>query len=437
MATTAKKAAVKAAPAPAPAVEETEATIEVGSQVKFLGYPEGTEEADMLLTADEVYTVTSLTEASEDGQDPGGDPVVTIDNPNFNKKLKESADNPKQIDVAVFANEVELVEAEAEAEVEAAPAPAPAAAKKAAAKAAPAKAAAKTPAAKAPAAKAAAAPGKKVAAAKKAAAVKTPEAEVEEPEEVDILDTDLQNEDPEVVALIEGSENLVELAQTLDAEVAANEYKLGGVLFHVRKDKAYEAIAEEYKENKGFDKFLADHFNVGYRKAMHLIKAYAALNIAGIENASAYMAELGWTKISKIAPAVLKSEDPGTLATELLELAKTNTVEELSEVIKEQSTVGAVKTGGTKVTKHTFKFRLTEEAGASVNAILEAAKEQLGLKDIGDALVQIVTEWGTQNAGVQPTAKQAPAQRPGVKAPAAAAPAAKKAVAAKKAAVPA
>lgn len=404
-----------AAPAPAPQVEETGVELEVGQSVKFLGYDENTPDEDRLLEADGVYTIVGFTEA--EGEDPGGDPIVQIDNPNFDKKKKEHPEtNPKVIEVQVFANELEVV-AEEEVEAEPEAAPAPAAKKSAKAAAAPAKTAAKE--ATKPAGKKVAAPAKKVA--KKEEPV--------EPVDPDAV-PDLETEDADVLALVQSSEDLIATAQELDQSVATSEYQLGGVLYHIKKDKLHHALTDdkgnvltEYAEKGGWEKFVQDYFNMEYRKAQWLVEIYVHFSLAGVTDAAAQVAAMGWTKAKTIAKELTKE---GANVDDLLTLASENTVADLSEAIKSSEHVGGTK--GEKVKRVTLKFRYLEAEGSTVNGILEAAKDALGLKDIGEALMKIVTDWASEHAPATKTA--APAQRAAAKT---AAPAAKKAAAPRRA----
>jgi hypothetical protein len=418
---TAKKAA-PAKPAPAPVQEEAATELEVGSHVKFLGYPDDTPDEDRVLDDGAVYEVVGFTEAA--GDDPGGNPILQLPNPDFNAKKKEHPDtNPRFFEVEVFPEEVEVAEAEAEAE--AAPAPAPAK-KTAPAKAAPAKAApAKAAPAKAAPAKAAPAKGKGKAA--------EPEPPAEP--EVDILDAVLENEDPEVVALVEGSEDLIATAQELDAQAAKNEYQLGGLLYHIRRDKKYLEVedGQGYAEAGGFEKFLQEWFNIEYRKAMYLIKIYVAFQHAGIEDAAEKVAAMGWAKASKIAPLMLKGGEEAQEPESLVQLATESTAADLSAAIKDSQRVGG--SPGTVVKRVTLRLRYLEEDGATVENILKTAMDQLGSKDIAAALLQIVTEWAAEHGGVPATAATKASAKPAAKAaPAKAAPpkaAARKPVAAK------
>lgn len=393
MATTKPKG--KAAAAPAAEVQE-EVAFEVGGSIKFLGYGADVPEGEQILVADEVYEIVDVTE--------DGNPVVRIDNPEFNEKKKEDAEkNPRFVEVEALPNEVELVEAE-EAEVAEAAAPV-------AAKTAPkGKAAAAAPAAKT-APKGKPAPAAKTAPKGKGAVAK-PKEVVEVKDEDDL--PELEGEDADVLALVNGSEDLIATAQELEANVAATEWQLGGILYHIRKDKLHREVTDEkgkkvkaYSENGGFAAFLLDFFNIDYRKAMHLIKIYVNFTQAQIENPSEVVATIGWTKASKIAPVMIEE---GADANELVELATNNTVADLSEAIKEQVTVGGTKgEKGEKKSRITMKFRYFEEEAATVNGILETAMETLGLKDIGEALAHIVQEWATTNGG-EAQAEAAPAQ---------------------------
>lgn len=388
--------------APAPAAAET-IVFEAGQFVQFNGYGEDVPAEEQVLVAGEIYPVTDVTE--------DGHPVVQFPNPDFNEGKKEHPKtNPATLEVECFPDEVELVDAPEEATEE------ETAAAEAAAEPEAAPAAKKTTAKKAPAKEAAAeaAPAAKKSAPKKAAAKAAPEPEPEEAEGEDAL-VELENEDPEVLALVEGSEDLIGTAQELEANVATTEYQLGGVLRHILQTKAFTQMVDEdgkriedFDEPGAFKVFLTQYFNMGYRKAMYLIQIYESFTLAGIENPADAVAQIGWTKASKIAALMIEEgQDPA----ELLQLAQDNTVEDLSTALKEQVTVGGTKgEGGTQAKRITFKFRLWEEEAASTNAILEEAVERLGLKDIGEALVQIVQEWGTTNAGGTAEQEDAPSQ---------------------------
>lgn len=393
----AKTVAKPAAKQAAPETNEVEdgVTFEIGQKVRFLGYAEDTPEDEQVLTAGEEYEIVGIMEPDENGEG-GGDPIVAFPNPDFDAKKKDSKTNPRMLEVQSFAEELELVEDEPETEVEeeAAPAKKPAAktapAKTAAKKAEPVKAKGKTPAKAAPA--------------KKAAAKK----EEEKEPEVDPLDVPLESEDPEVAEMVSGSENLIELAQSLEEEANTKVWQMGGVLFHIRQTKAYLEVegGDEYKETAGFQKFIEEHFGLEYRVAMYWIKIYHAFNVAGIEDAAAKVAKLGWTKAKTIAPYLLEE---GSKPDELVELAENNTVQELSEAIKDTTTVGGTK--GERVKRLTLKYRFLEEAAATVEGILNAAQEQFGLKSKDEALLQILTEWAAENGGKAPTRASAPAQK--------------------------
>lgn len=417
----AKKTVAAPAPAPAPAADEG-VTMDVGTSISFLGYDESVPAEEQYLTQGETYVIAGFTDPSgtegEEDYDAGGDPYVMIANPSYNAKARESDANPKQIAIPVYEGEYEVLAEEAAAE-EAAPAPAPAA--KTAKKAAPAAAPAAKTAAKAPA------PAAKTAG-KKAAPAPAAPAEPEEPAEDPDAMPDLEGEDEEVLALVSGDRDLIEVAQELEATAATSEYRLGGVLFHIKKDKTYLNVegGEQYAEKGGFGTFLRDYFNVEYRKAMYLIDIYIAFTQAAIENPAEAVARMGWAKASKIArPMQLEGANP----TDLVSLAENNTLADLSTAIKEQVEVGGTRTPGTKVTRTTLKFRLLDQEGATVTQVLEAVQSAQSLKDIGEALVYVINDWAANNAGTSAASaapRQAAVGKPAAKK---AAPAAKKAVA--------
>ena len=445
----------------APVAEEVEgAVIEVNSNVRFLGYDEETPEDERILEEGGIYPVAEL---------PNGDAgfILRAPNPEFNAKKKASATNPEFVEVEVFEEEIELAdeegeegeegeeltlevldgmnkaellalakeegvtltaaqkktedsiraalvealeldaeveeEQEEEQEEETPPAKGKAAAKTATKPAA--KAAAKEEAApakgkgKAAAKEATPAKGK---AAAKSAAKPAPKAPVEE-EEL----PDLEGEDESVLALIEENrDDLVTLAQNIESEVSASEYRLGGVFYHIKKEKAYLSVdgGEQYDEKGGFQKFLIDYTNIGYRKAQYLIEIYIAFTQAGIADAAEVVAKLGWTKAQKIAAPMLQE---GADVDELVSLAENNPVVDLSEILKEQFEVGGSKTPGEKKSRVTLRFRYTEEEGAIIEDILNVAGEKMGTSG-EQAMFQILSEWAvTNNVETAQTAKAA------------------------------
>lgn len=418
-----KKAAAKAAPAPAPAVEETQ--IEVGQYVRFLGYDESVAEEERILVEGEAYEVVGFTEeqgteGDEDYQ-PGGDPLISAPNPDFDSTKKPHAkSNPEYVNTQVFPDEVEVLTDEevealsqddaaaaAEAEVPAAK-PAKAAAKgKAAAKAAPAPApAAKTTAKTAAKGKGKEAPAKAAkgkAVAKKAA---TPEST-----DADAL-PELENEDAEVLALVESANGdvneLLGLAQGLEGQIATTEFQIGGLLYALRKDGKYLEVegGEKYDVKGGWGLFIKDWFQIDYRKAQYLLSIYVNFTLAGIENPAQVVAELGWTKASKIAPALIEE---GADTDDLIELAKNTASADLSDVMKGQTEVGGTK--GKKLPTATLKFTYLESDAAVITETIAAVKEQNSLPDDKEALLFIVREYAQMLAGGEAEVEEAPAAR--------------------------
>lgn len=398
-------------------------TFKVGQVVKFLGYSEDVAEAEQVLTEGGQYKIVEVNPEEEMI-------AFEVENPDFNPKKKVSESNAETVVVEVFFDEVEEVEAkpakkaakaaqeeeaddegeegddEGDDEEEEAPAPKKAAAKTSAKKA-PAKKAAKVeesdeddeeeakPAKKAPAKKTAAKAPAKGAAKTEAKGKKAPaKAKEEKAEESDEL-APLENEDEDIVALVEGSENILELASELVEEGAELDYRLGGVLYHVRLSKEYQGLDDRYKENGGFGLYVKEHLNIEYRKAMYLIDIYYKFNLFGI--AADKVKEIGWTKAAKIA-AVMTEDN----AEDLVELAEENTVADLQDTIKEQYVAGKGEGKVEKKKRVTFKFRLFEENATVVTEILEEAAQTLGTKDLATVFEHIVTEWGAEYLNIKP-----------------------------------
>jgi len=66
---------------------------------------------------------------------------------------------------------------------------------------------------------------------------------------------------------------------------------------------------------------------------------------------------------------------------------------------------------GEKKSKITLRLRYYEAEAKSIEAILKTAAEQYGLKDIGEALLQIATEWAAEHGGGVAEVEDAPKQR--------------------------
>jgi len=407
-----------------------------GDVVIFKGYEDDVPETERLLVAGEQYT---LVEINEDGESV----AVEIANPDFNAKKKESEENSKVLIVDVFFDEVELApeeepepvkakpaargrakaapvadadeEADDEAddeetdEEEAPPAPARGRGKATATKPA-AKATAKAPA-KTTAPKATTKPPVKTTAPKaatKPAAKGKLAAKAPAPVEEDKYPA-LAEEDADMLAIIDGADDLLELASELCDDAEALNYKLGGVLYHLRLGKAYVAIDKKYADQGGWQKCIEEQLpGVGYRKAMNLIDIYYMFNLHGIDPAK--VQELGWTKCSRIASVMTEDN-----AEELLTLAEENSVSDLNDNIRESYSKTATEGSGTeKRKKILFKFGLWQDQAEAVKEILESTASRLGLKKLDDAFEHIIVEWAAEHAPAQkpPVRKAGNATRP-------------------------
>lgn len=382
-------------------------TYVVGGQAVFKAYSEPPEDGQDLLVPGQSYEVAEVDEEETSV-------ALIVDNPDYNPKKKESDSNAKTILVDAFFEELEEPEeaapkgraakagkvvpiakgkaapAEAEAEAEeAAPAPARG---KAAAKAAPAKTA---PAKGKAAAKQAPAKAKGKAAAKAAP----------EPDETADVYGDLseEDEDQEILGMVSEAEDILELAKEVVEESAALEYRLGGVLFHVRKSKAFEELDKRYAEKGGFSLYLLEHLNIEYRKAMYLIDIYYKWNKYQLDPAT--VAQIGWAKAAKIA-AVMTEET----AEELVKLAEENTVADLVENIKTSyKEVGGTK--GEKKKLKLFKFKLFESAADAVEEVLASTMGAMNFKNLDEAFEHIVMEWATEHP-IEGATEKAPAKKP-------------------------
>lgn len=390
--------------------EEEEITLEYLQGLDKNGLLEVASKEQIKLTAAQKKTAKSLLEAvvaaldlggeeeqeeqEEEGEEVEDQPITIEELEGMSKadlislakdegiKLSVAQKKTKDTLIDAIAEALDLEDGEAEeAEEKEEEAPAKPAAKtktKAAAKAATEKATTKATDKQAAKAKA---PAK--AATKAKAPAKAEEAEEELP--------DLENEDAEVLALVNDSDNLIELAQDLENNVGVTEYRLGGVLYHIKKDGAYKDIDPEYKEKGGWALFLKDHFNIGYRKAQHLLEIYIVFTQAGIENPSEAVARIGWTKASKLCKP-MEQEDADIDA--LMEAAENNTVEDLSAIIKETYTEGGTSEPGKSIARITLKFRYEEEQAQLMETVLKEAADRFGCK-ADEALMQIVLDWAS------------------------------------------
>jgi hypothetical protein len=355
-------------------------TAAVGNFVEFLGYDAGVPEQEQLLTKAQAYEVIEVTE---------GGVVVKFTNPDFDSKKKVDAEkNPEFLETEVFNNECTLVDAPADAV------------------AAPAAVVTKIKSGKTPKIPAAPAAKEKPAKVVKEKVVKPPK-----PPKV-VVDKDAlpvlseEQEDADVLAIVNESEDLVATAQELEGNIGKNEYHLGGVLYHIKKSGSYKELNEAYKENAGFAAFTKDYLNVDYRKAMNLIDISVTFSQLGIENPAERVSQIGWTKASKITSPL---REEGAVAEDLLKLAEENTSADLSIAIKEQ-TVNVGGTKGTPAKKVTIKLRYFEAEASSIMMAISTAKNQQALASDEDALSFIIDEW-MQSHGGEAAVAEAPSQK--------------------------
>jgi hypothetical protein len=385
-----------------------------GDKVTFVGFAEEEiPDNGEHLQEGETYEVFKVSD--EDGEKSY---FLAVENPDFDDSKKASKKNPEFLYVNVFDDEIEEAEEdeedeteeEVEEEVEEEEAPAP---KKAAAKKAPAKKAAAKKAKveeteeedeePAPAPKKAGRPKKAKAEAEAAAPKKRGRPKkVQDEEEGDpdlkgltILERDEEDED--ILAMVDDGD-VLELAKELVSESTVTEYRLGGILYHVRVSKAYKEVDPAYAEVGGFAAYIQEQLGLEYRKAMYLIDIYTKFSKAGIHGDR--VGEIGWTKAKEIARVVTEDN-----ADALLEAASESTVQELKETIKESYTREGAETRPL-VKRMTFKFRLEQEQAEVIEDYLLQAQEEFGHDKLDQTFEYIITEWAAEHLNVEkPKAK--------------------------------
>lgn len=200
-----------------------------------------------------------------------------------------------------------------------------------------------------------------------------------------------EEEDQDILALVRETDDIIGLAQDEIHDASLTEYRLGGVLYHVKRSGDYKEVENgKYDRRGGWQDFISDVLNMEYRKATYLIQIYTKFSKYGIPAEEAAL--IGWTKASVIA-GYMNADN----AEDLIQYAEEQTVSELKETVKQIRT-----TGEKQVTKRIiFKFRLTEDAAIAVRELLEQAKIALGEGRSEDDLFEhIVTEWATEHLDV-------------------------------------
>jgi hypothetical protein len=395
----------------AKAKKPAKALFKKGQEVVFTGFTAESEEEypdnAELLEQDEVYEIASLQE-SDDNETAY---LLRAENPDFDEDKRETKANPSHILVDVFADEIsgDVPESEEEEDEEEEDEgdedegeeeedededeeeeeePAPRSKKKTKNKSVSKK------------------KGKKKASSKKKTKKKSSKklatrADDEEEEEVDpdlkdmIILTE-EEEDQEILDLVNAADDVVELAQEYAEEAMATDYKLGGILYHVKISKAYKDVNKgAYAGKGGWADFVSNELNLEYRKAQYLVDIYAKFNKYGIGGDK--VAELGWTKAAQVS-RVMSAEN----AEELVELAESSSVEDLKDTVRETYAVKGA-TPGERVKRITLKYRLAEDAGQIIAEYMNAAAESLGLDNPSEVFQHVVTEWAEEHLDVKDT----------------------------------
>lgn len=226
-----------------------------------------------------------------------------------------------------------------------------------------------------------------------------------DPELAKMILLEESEEDADVMAMVgevETDEGLVELAKDQADEANLADYRLGGILYHIRVSGLHKKIDEGIYDikRKGWEKFIQDKIGIEYRKAHYLIDIYTKFNKYGISGD--VVAEIGWTKASKISAVMT-----GKNATKLVRIAQTSTVEELKEAIRQYKGDSEKNV----VPKTTMKYRVDEDAGEALEEIFEQAEEYFDNDDHNVIFERIVVEWAQDHLSVsgvkKATSKQA------------------------------
>jgi len=362
-----------------------------GEEVVFNGFAEGQEapaNAEYLAEG-EVYVVVRAEE--QEDEEGGSDWVYTLEvpNPDFDGKKKPSKKNVEVFEVEVFEDEVSRYEPEEEEEEEEEEAPPPKAKAKAKAKE---KAKPKAKA-KAPAKKAATKKGKtqKEAAAEKEA--KDARAEHEnDPDLKNLIILNDEEEDGEVLSLVAEAEDMVALTRELVEDNTNTEWRLGGVLYHLRVGKDWKNYDEgQFDRVGGWADFCDEVLGLDYRKAQYLVEIYTVFSRFG--KGAEELANIGWSKAIQITKYMDEEN-----ADKLLDLAEEQSVRDLKESITESY---KKQTSTKKVTKMVrFNFVLEESAASMTRELFELIKKQMGVEDDHQCFEQIVSEYAQEHLEV-------------------------------------
>lgn len=219
------------------------------------------------------------------------------------------------------------------------------------------------------------------------------EKETDEPDEED-EDIPLPEgaESPKILAMVKDATDgeLLDLAVELDHTSVSVVGELAGILYHVKKTKAYRTLGVKYAKKGGFLAYIKDYLKTDYRKAMYLVSSYVN-GTRHLPDFMEQMNEIGWTKMAKITDVMTDAN-----AQELIALAKEKSVSELSAVISESFRAVGEDTRD-KRKKITFKFRLWEDQATAVNAAIQDAGKMFGYKDLSDVFERIVMEWAVDH----------------------------------------
>lgn len=209
----------------------------------------------------------------------------------------------------------------------------------------------------------------------------------------------VDNEDEDIAALVEDSDDICALAKECLEDSAVTDWRLGGVLHYVLDGKAYEDLSESYRGVKGFERYCIAELGLQYRKARYLINIYVDFRNAGL--GANDLVRIGWTKGRHLIK-VLNSDN----AQEMIELAENNTVESLIDEIKvmeerlspDKTTTSSstTKEKGETVKKISFKFHYFQDEADYIAQSLDQVMVDKGVETEAEALYAIITDYMTE-----------------------------------------
>lgn len=192
-------------------------------------------------------------------------------------------------------------------------------------------------------------------------------------------------------------------AKKLLGDINKSYFYLGGILAKLRYQKRF--LDEQYKpedgepytdDPKGWGRFVLDQFDFREGKARALMDIY--LTFSTIEDFDVSRLEsVGWSAAAE-ASRYIKDDN----YEEILDAAESMPILEFKDHIRQTyanedgTTASGRRTTASRIKTTTFTFKLYEDAGETVQMVLEEACKANGL-EMNAAFEHIVTEWANDH----------------------------------------